>query len=61
VETVKQNLGHCRYFDSTRLDLPRMQDGRHPNWTGGYRWASAVWQELGGTRPVPSGNPLPAP
>ena len=50
---LKANLGHCRYFDSTQLDLPRMPDGRHPSWTGGHRWATAVWNALGGTEPVP--------
>ncbi len=50
---LQANLGHCRYFDSTQLDLPRMEDGRHPNWVGGHRWASAVWRALGGTEPVP--------
>lgn len=59
IRVLKQNLGHCRYLDSTRLNLPRMADGRHPDWTGGYRWASAVWKELGGTEPVPTGNPRP--
>ena len=59
IEVLKKNLGHCRYLDSTRLNLPRMADGRHPDWTGGYRWASAVWKELGGTEPVPTGNPRP--
>lgn len=53
VRVVEANLGHCTYFDSTRLDLPRMDDGRHPDWTGGYQWASAVWRALGGTEPVP--------
>lgn len=61
VAMVRKNLGHCRYFDSTRLNLPRMADGRHPDWTGGYRWASAVWKALGGTSEVPSGNPRPEP
>lgn len=61
LELLKKNLGHCRYFDSTKLNLPRMADGRHPDWTGGYRWASAVWKALGGTEPVPTGNPRPEP
>jgi hypothetical protein len=53
---LRKNLEHCRYFDSTRLNLPRMPDGRHPNWTGGYRWASGVWKALGGTEAVPTGH-----
>jgi hypothetical protein len=56
VEVLKANLGHCRYFDSSKLDLPRMEDGRHPSWTGGYRWASAVWRVLGGTDAIPTGS-----
>jgi hypothetical protein len=54
LRVVRENLGHCRYFDSTDLDLPRMDDGRHPDWTGGYQWSKAVWQALGGTEPVPT-------
>jgi len=50
---LKANLGHCRYFDSTRLDLPRMRDGRHPSWSGGHRWATAVWAALGGAERLP--------
>jgi hypothetical protein len=57
VKVLKNNLGHCRYFDSSKLDLPRMEDGRHPSWNGGWHWASAVWKALGGTEPVPTGNP----
>lgn len=56
IQVLKKNLGHCRYLDSTRLNLPRMADGRHPDWTGGYRWASATWKELGGESAVPTGN-----
>jgi len=61
IQVLKDNLGHCRYFDSSKLDLPRMEDGRHPSWTGGYRWADAVWRTLGGTESVPTGSPLPKP
>ncbi|MCC6897612.1 MAG: hypothetical protein IT377_01490 [Polyangiaceae bacterium] len=56
VEVLKTHLGHCQFFDSSRLELPRMADGRHPSWTGGWRWADAVWRELGGTEPVPTGS-----
>lgn len=56
VDVLRKHLGHCRYFDSSRLDLPRMADGRHPSWTGGWRWADAVWRELGGVGPVPTGS-----
>jgi hypothetical protein len=54
---LQKNLGHCRYFDSTKLDLPRMRDGRHPSWTGGHRWATAVWHALGGTERIPKAGP----
>lgn len=57
VEVVKKNLGHCRWFDSTALALPRMEDGRHPSWTGGWRWANSVWKTLGGTEQVPTDTP----
>jgi hypothetical protein len=57
IAVLQNNLGHCRYLDSTRLNLPRMADGRHPDWTGGYRWASATWKALGGDGEVPTGNP----
>lgn len=55
-DVLKKNLGHCRYFDSSRLDLPRMEDGRHPSWAGGWQWADAVWRELGGTQSVPGNS-----
>lgn len=61
IAVLRQNLGHCRYFDSAKLDLPRMEDGRHPSWSAGWRWADAVWRELGGQEPVPTGSPLPKP
>jgi hypothetical protein len=57
VDVVKQNLGHCRWFDSTALSLPRMEDGRHPTWTGGWRWANEVYRTLGGTEQVPTDTP----
>lgn len=59
IDVLKQHLGHCRYLDSTSLNLPRMADGRHPDWTGGYRWASATWRALGGKSTVPTGNAKP--
>jgi hypothetical protein len=61
IDVLKKNLGHCRYFDSSKLELARMPDGRHPSWNGGWHWADAVWHVLGGTEPVPTGNPQPAP
>lgn len=54
IDVLQKNLGECRYFDSIRLKLPRMADGRHPSWTGGYRWATAVWKVLGGTEEIPT-------
>jgi len=57
LEVVRKNLGHCRYFDSTRLKLSRRPDGRHPTWSASYSWASSVWKALGGTESVPTGTP----
>ena len=56
LDVVRKNLGQCRYFDSTRLKLSRMPDGRHPDWSGSWHWASAVWKALGGTESVPTGS-----
>lgn len=57
LSVLTQHLGHCRYFDSTRLTLSRMADGRHPDWTGGWHWASAVWKTLGGPGTLDSKKP----
>ncbi len=59
IEVLKSNLGHCRYLDSTALKLPRMEDGRHPSWSGSHRWATVTWQLLGGVEPVPTGSARP--
>lgn len=59
IRVLKANLGHCRYFDSTALELERMADGRHPSWSASYRWAAAVWKVMGGTEDVPTGNARP--
>jgi hypothetical protein len=59
IDVLRKNLGTCRYLDSTKLRLPRMADGRHPDWTGGHAWASAVWRALGATDAVPTGSPRP--
>jgi lysophospholipase L1-like esterase len=56
IATLKQNLPPCHYLDSIALDLPRAEDGRHPTWSGGHRWATAVWRALGGKELVPTGN-----
>lgn len=58
-EVLKKHLGHCRYLDSTALKLPRMEDGRHPSWSGSHRWATVTWQLLGGVEPVPTGSARP--
>jgi len=59
LQVLEQNVGRCRYFDSAKLSLDRMADGRHPSWTGSHKWAVEVWKVLGGTQPVPSGNARP--
>ena len=60
LQVLRENMGHCRYFDSTQLKLERMADGRHPSWNGSYHWAEAVWKELGGTEPLPTGQGKPS-
>lgn len=59
IRVLKENLGHCTYFDTTQLDLPRMEDGRHPDWSGGYKWAVGVWRALGGVAPISKNTPKP--
>lgn len=60
LSVLKANVAPCQYFDSEKLELDRMADGRHPSWTGSYAWAAAVWNVLGGTEPIPAGNVDPA-
>ena len=59
LKVLKDNTGRCRYFDSSKLTLERMADGRHPSWSGSHKWASKVWKVLGGTEPVPTGDVRP--
>ncbi len=59
IRVLRANLGHCTYFDTTQLNLPRMEDGRHPDWSGGYKWAVGVWQALGGVAPIPKSSRKP--
>jgi len=61
LRVLRDNVGTCRYFDSAKLSLERMADGRHPSWSGSHAWASAVWHALGGSEPVPTGNVRPKP
>jgi len=56
IRVLKANLGHCLYFDTNQLDLPRMEDGRHPDWSGGYKWALGIWHALGGVAPIPKNS-----
>jgi hypothetical protein len=37
-----------------------MDDGRHPSWTGGWHWATAVYKVLGGTKPIPADGAAPS-
>lgn len=53
LDMVRRHVGHCRYFASEKLRFERQADGRHPTWASSYRWASAVWKDLGGTTDVP--------
>ncbi len=52
LDVLKDNLGSCRYFDSTVLPMDRQEDGRHPTFGASYRWAIAVWERLGGDKPA---------
>ena len=54
LDTLQDSVAPCDYFDSSRLPFSRQADGRHPDWSSSYRWASEVWRALGGTAPVPS-------
>jgi hypothetical protein len=54
LDTLRESVAPCDHFDSSRLPFSRQADGRHPDWSSSYRWASEVWRALGGTAPVPS-------
>lgn len=55
LQTLRESSAGCGYFDSSVLRFERQADGRHPTWGSSYRWASAVWKQLGGTDDLPSG------
>lgn len=43
VDVIRSNVGKCRFFDSTKLELDRASDGIHPNDRGAAKWADAFW------------------
>lgn len=55
-QTLRDHSGSCQVFDSTRLPFTRQSDGRHPDWSSSYRWATEVWRALGGTSKIPTGS-----
>jgi lysophospholipase L1-like esterase len=44
VRVIRENAAPCRVFDSSGLDLPRIDDGIHPTPAGGEAWALAFWE-----------------
>jgi lysophospholipase L1-like esterase len=44
VSVIRDNVGTCRFFDSTKLELERTTDGIHPNDRAAVKWADAFWQ-----------------
>jgi hypothetical protein len=51
--TLREAATPCGFFDSTTVKFTRQTDGKHPDWSSSYRWASAVWQALGETTSIP--------
>lgn len=43
VRVIRENAAPCKFFDSTTLELPRIDDGIHPTPAGGDTWALAFW------------------
>jgi hypothetical protein len=43
VTVLHDNVGTCRFFDSSKLELERTTDGIHPNDRGAARWAEVFW------------------
>lgn len=40
---IRENAGHCAFFDSSELVIRRGPDGVHPTDRGGAEWADAFW------------------
>jgi hypothetical protein len=44
VDVIRDNVGTCRFFDSSKLELERTSDGIHPNERGAAKWADAFFR-----------------
>lgn len=42
----RENAAPCAFFDSSKLKLPRWEDGIHPTIEGGRAWVEAAWEAL---------------
>ena len=49
VAVLKDNMGSCKFYDSSPLKLPRVSDGIHPTDKGGADWADHFWTFLRGS------------
>lgn len=46
VDVIRDNVGSCRFFDSSKLDLERTSDGVHPTDRAAAKWADAFWERF---------------
>lgn len=46
VDVIRENVGACRFFDSSNLELERASDGIHPNDRGATKWADAFFRDF---------------
>jgi lysophospholipase L1-like esterase len=44
VDVIRDNVGSCRFFDSSKLELERASDGIHPTDRAAAKWADAFWE-----------------
>jgi hypothetical protein len=40
---IRDNVGRCKFYDSSKLTLQRGHDGIHPTEKGGADWADSFW------------------
>ena len=53
VAVIREHAGHCKFFDSSHLDIARAKDRIHPNDEGGAEWAGQFWSFFQGKPPIP--------
>lgn len=53
VKVIRDNAGSCRFFDASKLELERGNDGIHPNDRGAIKWADAFWDVFHAPAPSP--------